>query len=482
MAMTKRTVIVGAGIAGLGAAQRLLKAGVSDIIILEAGDRIGGRICSFPYGNGFIDYGAQWIHGEDGNPVYTIAKKHGLLRQPDCQDTILPEMSRHLWREEENDILLTAQGEQMPEEVVHGALQILDDIMRNMKNLTTDNHDFTSVGDYTHRHFVAKIDELDWSEIDKARYLAVYRSLRLVEMIDAGESQNMMDIAGWNQYHTCPGDIYVELANGFSSILQVILNDIPDGTIKLGTPVVKVQLTDGSTEPVTVTTANGAQFQAAHVIITSSLGSLKAASSTMFEPPLPPGKLRAIHRLGFSTMNKIHLQFQEPFWEKNVNGLQFIPEEGAETDLQDENQSMSEIWHKAITGFDVHPAKTGLLVGFLAGKAAEYMETLDDAVVVNACMAKIRQYLKNDTLPEPTKIICSTWHSAPYMMGSYSNIPVSASIDDPSTLAEPVPSEEEPRLMFAGEATHATFYSTSHGALLSGQREADRIIAFLSHQ
>ena len=39
----------------------------------------------------------------------------------------------------------------------------------------------------------------------------------------------------------------------------------------------------------------------------------------------------------------------------------------------------------------------------------------------------------------------------------------------------------QPVLLFAGEATHPTFYSSSHGALLSGQREAQRIVDLYHH-
>jgi monoamine oxidase len=71
----------------------------------------------------------------------------------------------------------------------------------------------------------------------------------------------------------------------------------------------------------------------------------------------------------------------------------------------------------------------------------------------------------------------SSWGSDPYARGSYSFRTVDC--DRKSLghvdLSVPVPSEEDPRLLFAGEATHASFYSTVHGAIGSGRREADRI-------
>jgi len=72
-------IIIGAGISGLTAAARLMEHGVDDVVILEAEDRIGGRIHSVPFGAGVVDLGAQWVHGAKGNVIYDMAKPLGLL-------------------------------------------------------------------------------------------------------------------------------------------------------------------------------------------------------------------------------------------------------------------------------------------------------------------------------------------------------------------------------------------------------------------
>ena len=60
----------------------------------------------------------------------------------------------------------------------------------------------------------------------------------------------------------------------------------------------------------------------------------------------------------------------------------------------------------------------------------------------------------------------------PFSMGSYANLPPGAAKEDVTALAEPVGD----RLFFAGEATHWTHQMTVHGAMLSGLREANRIV------
>ena len=71
---TSKIIIIGAGVSGVGAANKLLENGFSDVVILEASDRIGGRVHSVPFGSGTIDLGAQWISGE--NVVYEMMKDH----------------------------------------------------------------------------------------------------------------------------------------------------------------------------------------------------------------------------------------------------------------------------------------------------------------------------------------------------------------------------------------------------------------------
>ena len=63
-------LVVGGGAAGLAALERLAKAGV-DVRLLEASHRLGGRVRS----DSGLEWGAQWVHGEEGNSMYCIAKR-----------------------------------------------------------------------------------------------------------------------------------------------------------------------------------------------------------------------------------------------------------------------------------------------------------------------------------------------------------------------------------------------------------------------
>lgn len=84
--MKKRVVIVGAGVAGLTAAKKLEESGQFELTLLEAQDRIGGRVWTKPIGNHYVEGGAQFIMGEDQNPIYLLAKSHNLIEAKEEQD------------------------------------------------------------------------------------------------------------------------------------------------------------------------------------------------------------------------------------------------------------------------------------------------------------------------------------------------------------------------------------------------------------
>uniref|UniRef100_A0A182V8X6 Amine oxidase domain-containing protein n=1 Tax=Anopheles merus TaxID=30066 RepID=A0A182V8X6_ANOME len=75
-ARNPRVVVIGAGAAGLATASRLYQAGITNVTILEASQRVGGRIRTTPFGAGIVELGAQWCHGEKGNVVYELASAY----------------------------------------------------------------------------------------------------------------------------------------------------------------------------------------------------------------------------------------------------------------------------------------------------------------------------------------------------------------------------------------------------------------------
>lgn len=75
------------------------------------------------------------------------------------------------------------------------------------------------------------------------------------------------------------------------------------------------------------------------------------------------------------------------------------------------------------------------------------------------------------------EVFRSSWLSNPNFRGTYSYESAKASKGLPQKLGAPlVDPKEKPQVLFAGEATHPHYFSTVHGAIESGYREADRLI------
>ena len=74
----ERVVVVGAGLAGLAAARTLARRG-REVLVMEARDRLGGRLHTVPLGAGVVaDLGGAWLQRYDGNPLARLAERRGL--------------------------------------------------------------------------------------------------------------------------------------------------------------------------------------------------------------------------------------------------------------------------------------------------------------------------------------------------------------------------------------------------------------------
>src|SRR3954453_13726902 len=69
--------VIGAGAAGIGAARRLADKGTVSALVLEARDRVGGRVHTIEPAGFPLDRGAEWLHSADRNPLSPIAQSLG---------------------------------------------------------------------------------------------------------------------------------------------------------------------------------------------------------------------------------------------------------------------------------------------------------------------------------------------------------------------------------------------------------------------
>ncbi|XP_064320608.1 peroxisomal N(1)-acetyl-spermine/spermidine oxidase isoform X1 [Phalacrocorax carbo] len=484
----RRVVVVGAGLAGLGAAQRLR--GHGSLRLLEAGTRAGGRVCTRPFAQGLVEMGAHWIHGPSpGNPVFRLATHYGLLGSEAArEENQQVEAGGH---PPLPSVTYGSSGRVLSPQEVSKAHDLFDTLLTSARAFWGAKElPAPSVGQYLRAEIAQRVPTSAGGKEEDAQQLQLAilaACLKLECCISGTHSMDLVALEPFGEYISLPG-LDCTFPGGYSSLPDHMLSALPEGTILLNKAVRTIRWRGSFHEegdetrdfPVRVECEDGDAFLADHIIVTVPLGFLKERHQDFFQPSLPEWKAEAIRHLGFGTNNKIFLEFEQPFWEPHQQFLKVVWED--ESPLEEPSANLEANWFKKLIGFVVlqPPEQHGhVLCGFIAGKESEYMETLSEAEVLSTMTCVLRTLTGNPHLPAPRSVLRSRWHSAPYTQGSYSYVAVGSSGDDIDVLAQPLPKDPEDskplQLLFAGEATHRTFYSTTHGALLSGWREAERL-------
>ncbi|XP_025928530.1 spermine oxidase isoform X2 [Apteryx rowi] len=462
-----RIVVIGAGLAGLSAAKALLESGFTDVTILEATDRIGGRVQSVKLGHATFELGATWIHGSHGNPVYHLAEDNGLLEETTDGERSVGRIS--LYSKNGVAYHLTNNGQRIPKDVV----EEFSDLYNEVYNLTQEffqrgkpvnAESQNSVGVFT-RDVVrkrVKADPDDTEAVKRLKLAMIQQYLKVESCESSSHSMDEVSLSEFGEWTEIPGAHHI-IPCGFIKIVEILARSIPESVIQLRKPVKCIHWNQSVSKEI------------------EPLGVLKKRHESLFHPRLPEEKVMAIEKLGISTTDKIFLEFEEPFWSSECNSIQFVWEDEAESESLTYPE---ELWYKKICSFDVlyPPERYGyVLSGWICGEEALIMEKCDDETVAETCTEMLRKFTGNPNIPKPRRILRSSWGSNPNFRGSYSYTQVGSSGADVEKLAKPLPYAESSKttpmqVMFSGEATHRKYYSTTHGAVLSGQREAARLI------
>ncbi|KAK1354896.1 putative polyamine oxidase 5 [Heracleum sosnowskyi] len=494
-----RIVIIGAGMAGLTAANKLYTAQKDgeafELCVFEGGSRIGGRINTSEFGGDRIEMGATWIHGIGNSPVYKIAQEIDALQseQPwECMDGFLDD----------------------PVTIAEGGLEGKNvECQENVaaKAFLDCGSERPSLGCFLRNGLEAYWDSVKNGEEDggwsrkllEEAIFAMHENTQRT-YTSAGDLMNL-DYTAESEYRMFPGE-EITIAKGYMSIIESIASVLPDGLIQLGRKVEKIEWQPsschGTTRPVKLQFSDGTTFSADHVIVTVSLGVLKARirdESSLFSPPLPSSKNQAISKLGYGVVNKLFLQVSTTHDEETseLSKFPFLQMAFHQSDSKLKNPEIP--WWLRRTAY-ISPIykKSSVVLAWLAGKEALALESLDDEEILEKVSTTISSFLSSPTKLcngnasslsnydgeelKYTKVLRTKWGTDPLFMGSYSYVAVGSSGDDIDKLAEPLPengSSSPPlQILFAGEATHRTRYSTTHGAYLSGLREANRLLKY----
>jgi monoamine oxidase len=443
MARDPDVIIIGAGMAGLAAARELGRAGLS-VCILEARDRVGGRVftvhdpaCAVP-----IELGAEFIHGR-AREIWDPLEK---------AKTKITEVAGDSWCISENRLSSCDFFEEV------------DSILDKMDDSVPDE----SFSAFLHRRF--------GEHRTKAQSEAQRHATSYVSGFNAADPALVgvhWLVQGMRAEEKIQGDRAFRAQSGYTALLSIFKDQIATFGVDLRTQTI-VESVNWRERNVKVTAHNyrGAlMLEASKLLITVPLSVLKASAgqtgTIRFTPQLPLQKLEALDKLEMGKVIRLVLRFRERFWES------IKPSAGSRKNLSDMSFLFSQSeWFP--TWWTTMPEKSPVITAWapfrsaerLSGQSEQFvteraLQTLSD--LLGPGVRELQQLLEHSYLHD--------WQTDPFSLGAYSYGKV-GSDGAQQAIAAPL----ENTVFFAGEATDTAGHNgTVHAAIASGYRAAKEI-------
>lgn len=410
-----KILVIGAGISGLTAA-RILKQKGYNVQVLESSNYIGGRIKTRRESQVIFEEGASWIHGYIGNPIYQLSKKCNVKSVITKYDDI---------------VAYNEVGRKISKKLFNKEEERYEEVLSSLENYGELNESFWSVykNDYS-----GDIENLI-QQFFRSAYLT----------FDTG-GLNKLSSVYYNEGEEFKGGDRL-IVNGYDRVVKFLAKGLD---ISFNQRVLNIDWE----EEIKIETQDY-EYKADKVIITVPLGVLKN-NVINFTPQLPENKIRAIKGIGMNKVNKYLFQWNNVFWNKE----QFMAYTARRKDLFNYFVNLNKI--------DIN---TKALMTFAYDNEAERTEKLSDKELVDELMIYLKTIYGNGIL-YPNKVLRSRWVNNENTYGAYSFTSKETIMSYFDDLASPVNN----KLLFAGEHTCKKYFSTVHGAFLSGVRVAKRII------
>ncbi|USU09560.1 FAD-dependent oxidoreductase [Sphingomonadaceae bacterium OTU29MARTA1] len=446
------TVVIGGGAAGIAAARCLQDAG-EDVLLVEAGDRLGGRaysvtlqslfnICgkpargpesasrsaeeqearAAPLGTGqpdnmsgatkdvrpwepTIDLGCGWLHSADRNPWTAIAERDGFVI----------DRSSPNWGVQWNDLHFPPDEKR------------------------------ASTAAYQRWHDAA-LAALDGPDQPLSAFIAADDPWRpMIEAISGyanGAPLDQVSLHDWAGYEDAATDDNWALPAGYGTLILHHAVGVP---IRLNTPVTRI---DHSGHTLRIETLTGT-IEADRIILAIPT---TAYAAIAFDPPLP-AKQDAAAALPLGLADKVFFAVDDPAWPANAH-------------LLGNPHASCTASHR------LSPFGLPIIESFFGGTCAEAMP--DANAATDFAKEELIGLLGSGWRDRLTPLAATHWRTTPFIHGSYSHARIGHA-GARAALATPV----DDRLFFAGEACSSTDFSTAHGACRTGIDAAEAILGLL---
>ncbi|XVF33703.1 hypothetical protein REPUB_Repub17cG0191000 [Reevesia pubescens] len=418
-------IIIGAGVSGISAAKVLAENGIEDLVILEASDRIGGRIRKENFGGVSVELGAGWIAGVGGkesNPVWELGAQLGLR-------TCFSDYSNARYN------IYDRSGKIFPSGIAADSYnKAVDSAIQKLRELEAN-----SIDDASNR---TELTLTPKTPIE----LAIDFILHDFEMAEVEPISTYVDFG--------EREFLVADERGYEYLLYKMAEDflfnsegkILDNRLKLNKVVRELQ---HSRNGVTVKTEDGCLYEANYVILSASIGVLQS-DLISFRPPLPRWKTEAIEKCDVMVYTKIFLKFPYKFWPCGPEKEFFI--------YAHERRGYYTFWQHMENAYP----GSNILVVTLTNGESKRVEAQSDEETLKEAMGVLRDMFGPD-IPNAIDILVPRWWNNRFQRGSYSNYPIISNNHVLNDIKAPVG-----RIFFTGEHTSERFNGYVHGGYLAG--------------
>ncbi len=444
-----RVVVVGAGLAGLSAAKELVASG-AEVVVLEARDRVGGRMMGGSIAGHPIELGGTWI-GEGHERMYALVDELGLETFPTWND--------------EGELLIELGGKQRRMSSRKGAVPRLNpialaDLAQGLTRFGRLARSVDPATPWAHPD-AARLDSQTFetwiqrnvrSGKGRAYFHAVAEALFSADARDISLLHVLAYVAGSGDLETMiavdQGAQKDRVVGGSVLIPERLAASLD---VRLGSPVASV-VQDGA--GAAVITRAGERFEADRVVVTlppTLTGRLR------YEPLMPPWRDQLTQQVPAGTVAKVFASYPTPFWRgKGLNG-----------------QAVSDAGPVKVT-FDVSPpgAEIGVLIGFVEGGEARRWQRLDPAERRRQAIDGFVRYFGTEAA-SPTEYLEQDWSAEEFSRGCYgAHFAPGVLTDYGDILREPVG-----RIHWAGAEYAVEWAGYMEGAVLSGRDVAREVLA-----
>jgi monoamine oxidase len=421
------TIVIGAGAAGLAAAQQL-QANGQTVLVLEARDRIGGRIhTSYDFAPHPVEFGAEFVHGE----VVTrqLVEQYGLSLMPVFAD--------------DRGYLHQPTGMKRLDDYTSPEELVIRSVLQS---------NGSKIWDWADEWLTQGKPDTDVATMVRSRGITLAPNIEQIVShtysADYGVYWDNLGVYGLVE-NTYEGDGCDEfrIKEGYGRLLEQLATGL---NIRLNTPIRQVDWSHAATVQII---ADDAVFFASQVIITLPLALLQQNTVT-FTPALPEWKQQAIHGLGVSHIIKLVLRFDRPFWPADW--------EHCHTYLD------TQLWWRSGFGFQ---NETSVLTAFVGAAACDRMRALGEARASQMGIAHLEEIFGVTLADRLVAAKLIDWPADPYAQMGYSYTPVGR-----TGLRAKLAQAIDDRLFFAGEAASILRPASVHGAIETGYAAAKEIL------